>query len=349
MTRDPRRSVATDAATDRPGSAARVAMIPIRHRRSSTGHEARRSPFAALGPEPAGASRLHALVRAVRPRQWLKNVLVFAAPAAAGVIDRLVPFGRTAVTFVIFSAAAASVYLVNDVVDRESDRVHPLKQHRPIASGALSVRFAIGAAAVLAVLSLVASALLATALVAIVATYLVLSLSYTFGLKRVPLVEMALVSSGFTLRAVAGGAANHVPISPWFLVMTSFGALFIVAGKRTSEQAVLGDEQVSHRSALGAYPRLFMTSVRLIAISVTVTTYCLWAFERASHLRPSGQSDDVIWFELSIIPFALAVLAVELAIEKGRGGEPEELALTDRGLQAFGLIWVVLVAIGLYG
>ncbi len=326
-----------------------MAMIPTRSRRAILSANSRRSPFGALGPESSDASRIGVFVRAIRPRQWLKNGLVVAAPAAAGVIDRIVPFGRTAATFVIFSAAASAVYLVNDVVDRESDRVHPLKRHRPIASGALPVRAAIVAAAVLAALACVAAALLALALLEIIGTYLVLSLAYTFGLKRVPLVEMALVASGFTLRAVAGGAACHVAISPWFLVMTSFGALLVVAGKRTSEQAVLGEQQVSHRSSLGAYPRMFMNSVRLIAISVTVTTYCLWAFERASHLRPAGQGDDVIWFELSIIPFALAVLAIELAIEKGRGGEPEELALSDRGLQAFALIWLVLVGIGVYG
>lgn len=322
-------------------------MIPTRHRRAWAKNTSHRSLASPVG-ESADSSRLRALARAVRPRQWLKNVLVVAAPAAAGVIDRLGPAGRTAATFLVFSAAASAVYLVNDVADRESDRVHPLKRHRPVASGALSVRLALFVAALLVLAACVAAAFLAIQLFAIVAAYLFLGFAYSLGLKRVPLIEMAIVASGFTLRAVAGGAACHVRISPWFLVMTSFGALLIVAGKRTSEQAVLGDDQASHRATLADYPKLFMTVVRIVAISVTVTTYCLWAFERASHLRPAGQGDDVIWFDLSIIPFALAVLAVELAIEKGRGGEPEELALSDRGLQASVLVWLVLVSIGLY-
>ena len=154
--------------------------------------------------------------------------------------------------------------------------------------------------------------------------------------------------SGFTLRAVAGGAANHVPISPWFLVMTSFGALLIVAGKRTSEQEVLGDLRGTHRASLTAYPSEFLRGVRMLAMSVSVTTYCLWAFERAGGLNRADRAEDLIWFELSIVPFVLAVLAVELAILKGRGGEPEELALSDRLLQLLGLVWVVLVLCGIY-
>jgi decaprenyl-phosphate phosphoribosyltransferase len=185
-------------------------------------------------------------------------------------------------------------------------------------------------------------------LAAIVIAYLAISLAYSLRLKRVPLVELACVGSGFTLRAVAGGAAAHVTISPWFLVMTSFGALFVVAGKRTSEQAVLGDEQASHRAALAAYPAGFLRAVRVLAMSVTVTTYCLWAFERAAGLRPADLAEDMIWFELSIIPFVLAILAVELAISRGRGGEPEELALSDHLLQFFGVAWIVLLVCGIY-
>jgi len=289
-----------------------------------------------------------ALLRATRPRQWLKNVLVFAAPAASGAILHSGPLARSIAAFWIFVAASASTYLVNDVLDRKSDQFHPLKRQRPVASGQLQPRLAIGTAVVLGAASIATAAVIGAALAAIVISYLVISLAYSLGLKRVPIIELACVGSGFTLRAVAGGAAAHVPISPWFLVMTSFGALLIVAGKRASEQTVLGDQQALHRSALAAYPAGFLFSVRILAMSVTVTTYCLWAFERAAGLRPADHGEDLIWFELSIIPFALAILAIELAISRGRGGEPEELALTDHLLQILGLAWIVFLLCGIY-
>jgi decaprenyl-phosphate phosphoribosyltransferase len=304
------------------------------------------------GPPEAGPvtrkDRAGALLQATRPRQWLKNMLVFAAPAAAGTILHLGPFLRTVAAFWIFVAASACTYLVNDVVDAESDRLHPIKRMRPVASGQLEARAALAAALVLGAAAVAGAAAIGLTMAAVVLAYLAISLAYTLRLKHVPLVELACVGSGFTLRAIGGGAAAHVLISPWFLVMTSFGALLIVAGKRTSEQAVLGNEQAAHRVALEAYPPGFLRGVRVMAMTVTVTTYCLWAFERASALRPLHHSEDLVWFELSIIPFVLAVLAIELAISRGRGGEPEDLALSDHLLQFFGLAWVVLVLCGIY-
>lgn len=313
---------------------------------TSTGGSARRRPppprrnERALGPP--------ALLKATRPRQWLKNALVFAAPAAAGAILHEGALLRTVAAFWIFVAASASTYLVNDVVDRESDRLHPVKAIRPIASGALKPRLAVSAAVALGAIAIAAAALISGSLAVIVVAYLAISLAYSFGLKQVPLIELACVVSGFALRAVAGGAATNVPISPWFLVMTSFGALLIVAGKRSSEQEVLGERQATHRVALAAYPAGFLRNVRVLAMSVTVTTYCLWAFERAADLRPGDHAEDLVWFELSIIPFVLAVLAVELAISRGRGGEPEDLAMRDHLLQLFGLAWLVLLLCGIY-
>ena len=288
-------------------------------------------------------------IAAMRPRQWVKNLLVFAAPAAAGVVFRVGPFLRCVATFLIFVAASASTYLVNDVMDRDADRLHPVKRRRPIASGAVTPMAAFVLAGILLAASLVGSALLAGAvLTGVVASYVVITMAYSFGLKRVAVIELACVASGFVLRAVAGGAAVHVPISPWFLLVTSFGALFVVAGKRSSEHEVMGAERASHRASLGDYPATFLGTVRAVAASVLVTAYCLWAFDRAGQLVTHPKSGDLIWFELSIIPFVLAVLAVELAFERGLGGEPEDLALRDHMLQALGVIWVALVMIGVY-
>jgi decaprenyl-phosphate phosphoribosyltransferase len=285
----------------------------------------------------------------MRPRQWVKNLLVFAAPAAAGVIFHLHVFWRCAAAFAIFVAASAATYLVNDIFDADADRLHPTKRLRPIAAGELPPRAAWAAAAVLLVAAVVGSVLLAGAvLTGVVAAYVVISFGYSFGLKKLPVIEMACVGSGFVLRAVAGGAAAHVPLSPWFLLVTSFGALFIVGGKRSSEHEELGEDRADHRAALGGYPAGFLRTVRTLAASVAVTAYCLWAFDRYNHLSLKSRGGHLVWFELSIIPFVLAVLAVELAVERGRGGAPEELALKDRTLQALGVVWVILLLVGIY-
>ncbi len=289
------------------------------------------------------------LLRASRPRQWTKNLLVFAAPMAAGSITQPRVLAHSALAFFVFVAASASTYLVNDVVDRRQDRIHPVKRLRPVASGQLPVNLALWAACALGTVAIVtAVSVLGTALSIVVTAYLVVSVGYSLALKRVPLVELVCVAAGFALRAVAGGAVAHVPISPWFLMVASFGSLLVVAGKRSVEQSVMEDQGGRHRLALAAYPAPFLRSVRMLAMSVTVTTYCLWAFERAGRLGPVERAEDIVWFELSIIPFVLAVLVIELAIEQGRGGEPEELALSHRGLQMLGIAWLALLICGIY-
>ena len=305
--------------------------------------------LATARPAGNGGHRMAALLRATRPRQWTKNLLVLAAPTAAGSIDRPRVIGHSVEAVLVFVAASASTYLLNDVVDRRKDRLHPVKKSRPVASGELPVSLALWAAVLLATAALGAAALaFGAALVVVVTAYLVVSVSYSLGLKRMPLVELACVAAGFALRAVAGGAVAHVPISPWFLMVASFGSLLVVAGKRSVEQSVMKDEGGLHRPVLAAYPAAFLRSVRMLAMSVTVTTYCLWAFERAGRLGPVERAEDIVWFELSIIPFVLAVLVVELAIEQNRGGEPEELALRDHGLQVLGLTWLALLICGIY-
>ena len=304
---------------------------------------------ATVGTPGNRSRRATALLRATWPRQWMKNLLVLAAPIAAGSIGQPRVIGHSLEAFFIFVAASAATYLLNDVVDRRKDRLHPVKRSRPVACGELPVNLALWAAVLSATAAIGAAGLLfGAAFDVIITAYLVVSVSYSLALKRVPLVELACVASGFALRAVAGGAVAHVPISPWFLMVASFGSLLIVAGKRSVEQSVMKHVGGLHRSALAAYPAAFLRSVRMLAMSVTVTTYCLWAFERAGRLGPAERAEDIVWFELSIIPFVLAVLLVELAIEQNRGGEPEELALGHRGLQLLGLAWLALLVCGIY-
>jgi len=288
------------------------------------------------------------LVKASRPRQWVKNVLVLTVPGAAGALGRAGVLGRSLAAGALFVAVSAGIYLLNDVLDAEADRGHPDKCRRPVASGALGVGLAASVGGGLVVAGLAGSWMVAgTKLALVVGVYVVVNGAYSLGAKAIPVVELALVASGFVLRAVAGGAAVHLSISPWFLVVTSAGALFVVAGKRSAELAALGGEG-GHRKVLASYTPAFLGSVRMVAVSVAVASYVLWAFGRAPHLDVGHPDADDVAFRLSIIPFVGALLSTELAFEKGRGGAPEDLALRDRPLQWIGALWLALVAFGIY-
>lgn len=289
---------------------------------------------------------LPALVRVARPRQWLKNVLVFAAPGAAGVLFHGHDLAASIGTFIAFCLAASGTYFINDTVDARADRLHPTKRRRPVASGVVSPRLALGVAA-----ALVAGALCVAwgsggwRLTVVVALYVGEVLAYTLRLKHEPILDLACVTSGFVLRAVAGGVATGVPLTNWFLIVTTFGSLLVVTGKRSAEHADLDENRASVRRTLGTYPPAFLRSVRIVSAAVLLMAYCQWAFERASSL---AHGHNTIWFELSIVPVVLAVLHLELRFETGHGAAPEDLAIGDRMLQALALVWIALFALGVY-
>ncbi len=291
----------------------------------------------------AQPSLLAALVRTARPKQWTKNVLVLAAPAAAGVLDEPTEVWHVALAFVAFCLAASGTYCLNDALDAHADRQHPVKKFRPIAAGHATEGQAKVAAAVLITAGLlVAAPVNGGALLAVVASYVAIQLAYNLWLKHEPVLDLAAVASGFVLRAIAGGVAADVVISDWFLIVAGGASLFIVTGKRHAEQVELGTESHHHRRALAEYSYAFLGHVRSIAASVTITAYCLWAFERANSIG------NETLFRLSIIPFVLAILRYALVVEQGRGGAPEEVILADRELQVLGLLWVAAFAAGVY-
>ena len=293
---------------------------------------------------PARAPRAPALLRLLRPRQWVKNALVFAAPFAAGdLLDGDVPL-RTAAAFVALCLAASGTYCVNDAVDAESDRRHPVKRRRPVASGEVAVGTALALGGLLLAAGVAVAAVVDPHLLLVVVCYVGLTVAYSWRLKHVPVLDIAAIAGGFILRAVAGGAAAPVPISQWFLIVTGFGSLFVVAGKRSAEHLDLGDEAGAVRTTLAHYSAEFLRFVRSMAGSACVLAYCLWAFERADELR-AGE----VWYELSIIPFVLGVLHYALRLEQGAGAAPEDLVLRDRTLQAIGAVWLVVFALGVAG
>lgn len=299
---------------------------------------------------PAGTqppSVLGALVRTARPKQWLKNVLVFAAPGFAGSLDEVDVFWPTVVTFVAFCLASAGTYFMNDAVDVEADRLHPTKRHRPVAAGSVTPATAMVTAAVLLLASVGAAyALAGWQLALVIGIYVALQPIYSMWWKHVAVLDLAAVASGFVLRAVAGGVAVDVPISQWFLIVASFGSLFMVAGKRDGEKLELVgagiDNDTGHRATLGVYSSNYLHYVRSLSSAVAVAAYCLWAFEQADVAR------SPVWFQLSIIPFVLGTLRYALLLDSGLGAAPEEIVLRDRTLQVLGLLWMVSFAIGVH-
>jgi decaprenyl-phosphate phosphoribosyltransferase len=292
------------------------------------------------------APALPAVVRALRPQQWAKNVLVFAAPVAAGRITESEVLLPTLVAFTSFCLLSSGTYLFNDVRDLESDRRHPTKRDRPIASGELSVSAAIGLGIVLVVVAMVAALAVSVSLAATLWAYLALTTAYNFWLKHEPIVDIVAVATGFVLRAVAGAAATDIPLSEWFFIVTCFGALLMVTGKREGERTELGADAAALRPTLGAYSAEFLRFLRGVATSVVLVGYCLWAFDNAAVAGSSGTAS--VLFQVSILPFSVAILRYALLLDQGRGAEPERLVLADTTLLAAGLCWVVIYGYGVY-
>ena len=283
-----------------------------------------------------------ALLRQARPRQWVKNLLVFAAPGAAGVLDQKSSLWATIVIFVAFCLASSGTYFWNDLLDAENDRNHPVKQHRPIASGAIPVGVGriVGTLLLLAGIGLAATTRWQAAVV--VAAYVVLTSLYSTVLKHIAVVDLVAVAAGFVLRAVAGAVATDVQMSKWFSLTISFASLFIVAGKRYAELRDLGDDAQT-RATLDDYSLGFLRIVLSVSCGAALVTYCIWAFDRREVAASTWP-----FYELSIIPMGTALLRYTLILEQGHGAAPEEIFAHDRVLQILGLIWITVFAIGVY-
>lgn len=292
---------------------------------------------------PTRRSLPMAVIVEARPRQWVKNLLVFAAPAAAGVIGERTALLQTLAAFGCFCLAASGTYYLNDAADVEADRHHPKKRFRPLAAGEIPI----GAARAIGAVAIVASVALASLvnwhLAVVVGAYVATTTAYSLWLKHVAVVDVVGVAAGFVLRAIAGAAAVDVPISNWFFIVASFGSLFMVVGKRRAEIAEMGVDAASTRSTLGTYSKEFLVQLQTISTSVVLVGYCLWAFEKAAE---SGASTP--WFQASIVPFALAILRYGLLVDTGHGGAPEDVVLSDRALQLMGLIWLIVFSAGVY-
>lgn len=290
---------------------------------------------------------LRALISAIRPRQWVKNGLIIVAPAAAGEMTHADVIRHTAAAFLAFCCVSSSMYLFNDLRDVEADRQHPTKRLRAIAAGQLSPKVAVVASIVLLVAGLAIPLALwhPGDLLLVLGLYVAITFAYIYWLKSVAVIELGVLASGFFLRAYAGAAASHIFVSTWFLVVISFGALFLVVGKRASELHHVGVGET--RKVLSEYSAEFLHSALTLSATVVVTGYCLWAFDTTS----TGLSfhHDVLAIRLSVVPVVFAVLFILRSADTGKGEAPEELLLHNRTVQILVVLWAAAVAIGVYG
>jgi 4-hydroxybenzoate polyprenyltransferase len=277
---------------------------------------------------------IKALIKAMRPRQWIKNFLIFAALVFDQQITLIDPLLRTVAGFFLLCLGSSTVYLINDLADLEQDRRHPVKRHRPLAAGELSVSTAKLTASALFVLSVGAGFALRPAFGGILLGYMLLNLLYSFWLKHVPIIDVLVLATGFVLRVAAGVALITVQrFSPWLYMCTTLLALFIGFGKRRAEMVLLADDANSHRRVLDGYTIPFLDQLMIIVSGTTIVAYSLYTF--------SAQNLPDNHLMMLTIPFVLYGIFryLHLVNVENAGGAPEEIVLTDWPLLANFILW----------
>jgi 4-hydroxybenzoate polyprenyltransferase len=284
------------------------------------------------------------ILKEMRPRQWTKNVFVFAALVFDRQLTKITSLERTLAAFVIFCLLSSSVYIMNDLMDVEADRHHPIKKNRPIAAGKLPIPVAIATALLLIALSLVGAFFLSLELGIIAAIYFLINLAYSKWLKHIPLIDVMIIAFGFVLRVVAGVSVIHVErFSPWLYIVMTLLALYIGFGKRRAEMTVLTDDSnSSHRKVLDGYSLALIDQLLTIVSTSTLIAYSFYTFS-----APNLPENHAM---MLTIPFVLyGVFRYLYLIQvKNKGGEPEELLLKDRPLQATVLLWALTVLVIFY-
>jgi decaprenyl-phosphate phosphoribosyltransferase len=282
---------------------------------------------------------LHAALVTIRPRQWIKNLLVIAAAGAAGALGHDDVPVRVGLAFVAFCLLASGIYAVNDVRDAEEDRLHPRKQTRPVAAGELAPAAALRLGVALMIAGLVLCALVRPLLLLVGASYVALTLTYSVLWRRVVILDIVAIAGGFVLRAVAGGVAAPVALSRWFIVVITCAALLVAAGKRYAELTRTTADAAAKRRVLHLYTPRRLRMILAASGAGALFAYGVWAFEIPT-------VDGVPWRPLTVIPFAAALVRYGQLVLSGDGEAPEELVLRDRWLALAAVSWLIVFAIG---
>ena len=281
-----------------------------------------------------------ALIRSMRPEQWLKNGFVLAPIVFSGMVGDPEAWGRSLLAVAAFCAASSAVYLVNDVIDREADRSHPIKMNRAIASGEVSVATALAVAVVLAAIAIAIAVWLGGWFPAVLVAYIALVLLYSVLLKRAVFLDVLVVAAGFVLRVVGGAVAINVPVSSWILVVTYLLALYLALGKRRSELVLLGAEAGNHRVVLGHYTLPMVDQAISVVLGATVLAYALYTVAPDTVAKVGSEG------LLVTVPIVLYGLFRYLYLlhKHELGGSPTRALLTDRPLLICVVVWLAVAA-----
>lgn len=278
-----------------------------------------------------------ALMRLARPRQWAKNILVLGAPLAAGQLSNTSVLLSSFVAFAVLLLASIGTYILNDIRDVELDRRHPKKKNRPFVAGEVSTAIAIGSCLFCTSTALLISMICGNSeLFTLVCLYLVIQLLYQAGLKNIPLVEIVIVSSGFVIRAIAGGVAASLSLTPWFISVVASGSLFVVSAKRHSEHVSVGVSSGT-RPVLEHYTKSYLQVLWVVALTCSIIFYSMWAVGIGDSSAAKG-----VYSLLSAVPFSLMLLRYASYADRGLAESPESLLFKDRLIQATALSWVAL-------
>ena len=284
----------------------------------------------------------------MRPRQWYKNLIMYLAffftideawSPSADIAAGLGLFGVITLAFLLFSALTGAVYLVNDILDAESDRLHPRKRHRPVASGRLPVTAAWAFAAVLAVIGLGGAFALEPVFGVISGVYVLANVAYSLALKHIVLVDVFVISGGMVLRAVAGAAIMQVPISPWLYLCTALAALLLALIKRRSQLVAAGEDAASQRPSLSRYTVESLDRLIVITATASLIGYSLYTFT-----APNLPDNDAMMLTIPFVAFGL-FRYIMLSGNADAGENPEDLLMGDKPLIATALLWLGSAAV----
>ena len=300
---------------------------------------------------PRNAARLPlAVVRAMRPLQWVKNLLVFlpmfftlneawSLDDLPGALDTL---ASAALALLLFCAISGGLYLFNDVLDIERDRVHPVKRRRPVASGAIPPRFALVFGLALPLACLYPAFLIAAPFGAVALAYVIIQTAYSLGLKRAPLLDVFSVASGFVLRVLAGAAVVELPISPWLYLCTGLAALFIAVSKRRSELARAGETASEQRDALASYTLPMLDQLTALVATSALVSYALYTFT-----APNLPGNHSMMLTIPFVAYGM-FRYIQLVHLRDAGEDPETIVMTDPPMIAAIALWLATSATILY-
>ncbi|MCR8659656.1 decaprenyl-phosphate phosphoribosyltransferase [Paenibacillus endoradicis] len=274
------------------------------------------------------------LFQQLRPKQWTKNLLVFAALLFSFEMISVTTIMNTLLGFFLFSFISGCVYIINDYVDREADQNHPVKRFRPMASGALNPNLALTFGSFLLIASLIVSYFLNPLFTLLLIAYFALNVCYSFYLKHVVIVDIMVIATGFVMRAIAGGLVIHVPFTPWFLICTMLLSLFLAIGKRRHELFLLENEMGTHRKVLEKYSFTLLDQLNSIVTSATIISYSLFTFT-------SGRTVHLMW-TIPFVIYGIFRYLYLIHIEK-KGGSPDRVLFEDKHILVTVILYVASV------